>query len=79
MSQSTSSVGRCIDNGPMEGFWGILKSEMYHLSHFEDYASLEKAVTDFITFYNCKRRQHRLMRLPLVEYRQRLIAAQQKS
>ena len=20
-----------IDNGPMEGFWGILKSEMYYL------------------------------------------------
>ena len=26
-----SRVGRCIDNGPMEGFWGILKSEMYYL------------------------------------------------
>ena len=79
MSQSMSRVGRCIDNGPMEGFWGILKSEMYYLNHFEDYASLEKAVTDFITFYNCKRRQHRLMQLPPVEYRQRLIATQQKS
>ena len=29
--QSMSRVGRCIDNGPMEGFWGILKSEMYYL------------------------------------------------
>ena len=26
MIQSMSVVGRCIDNGPMEGFWGILKS-----------------------------------------------------
>ena len=25
MEQSMSRVGRCIDNGPMEGFWGILK------------------------------------------------------
>ncbi|SHH11120.1 hypothetical protein SAMN02746098_00195 [Desulfosporosinus lacus DSM 15449] len=27
MKQSMSSVARCIDNGPMEGFWGILKRE----------------------------------------------------
>ena len=28
MVQSMSRVGRCIDNGPIEGFWGIIKSEM---------------------------------------------------
>ena len=27
MRQSMSRVGRCIDNGPMESFWGMLKSE----------------------------------------------------
>jgi len=31
MTQSMSRVGHCIDNGPTEGFWGIIKSEMYHL------------------------------------------------
>ena len=31
MIQSMSRVGKCIDNGPMEAFWGILKSEMYYL------------------------------------------------
>lgn len=30
--QSMSRVGRCIDNGPMEGFWGTLKSEMFYLN-----------------------------------------------
>jgi transposase InsO family protein len=30
-TQSMSRVSRCIDNGPMEGFWGIIKSEMYYL------------------------------------------------
>ena len=35
MTQSMSRVGRCIDNGPMEGFWGILKSEMYYLKKFD--------------------------------------------
>lgn len=27
MTQSMSRVGKCIDNGPMEGFWGIFKRE----------------------------------------------------
>ena len=26
-----SRVGRCIDNGPTEGFWGIIKTEMYQM------------------------------------------------
>ena len=29
MVQSMSRVGRCIDNAPMEGFWGLMKREMY--------------------------------------------------
>ena len=32
--QSMSRVGRCIDNGPMEAFWGTIKSEMYYLNKF---------------------------------------------
>lgn len=31
MRQSMSRVGGCIDSVPMEGFWGILKSEMYYI------------------------------------------------
>ncbi|MEY8388476.1 hypothetical protein AALC17_14500 [Oscillospiraceae bacterium 38-13] len=27
MTQSMSRVGECINNGPMEGFWNILKRE----------------------------------------------------
>ena len=27
MTQSMSRVGRCIDNGPMEGFWGVLNAK----------------------------------------------------
>lgn len=30
MTQSMSRVGRCIDNGPMERFWGTMKREMYY-------------------------------------------------
>lgn len=69
MPQSMSRVSRCIDNGPMEAFWGILKCEMYYLNHFETYEELEKAIVDFIHFYNHKRRQHRLDCLPPMDYR----------
>ncbi|MFZ7119563.1 MAG: IS3 family transposase [Eubacteriaceae bacterium] len=37
MTQSMSRVSRCIDNGPMEAFWGMLKSEMYYLKIFNSY------------------------------------------
>ena len=30
MVQSMSRVAHCTDNGVMEGFWGILKREMYY-------------------------------------------------
>ena len=34
MTQSMSRVAKCIDNGPMEGFWGILKRERYYGKRF---------------------------------------------
>ena len=75
MQQSMSRVGRCIDNGPMEGFWGILKCEMYYLNHFETYEELVDAVGQFIHYYNYQRRQHRLNCLAPMDYRSLLEAA----
>ncbi len=67
-----SRVGRCLDNGPMEGFWGILKCEMYYLGSFSDYDTLAAALEDYIHFYNYKRRQRKLNRLAPMSYRQLL-------
>ena len=75
MKQSMSRVGRCIDNGPMEGFWGILKCEMYSLNHFDTYEELTVAVEQFIHYYNHQRRQHKLNCLPPATYRSLLEAA----
>ena len=75
MTQSMSRVGRCIDNGPMEGFWGILKCEMYYLNCFESYEELVTAVEQFIYYYNHQRRQHKLNCLPPADYRSLLEAA----
>jgi len=59
MEQSMSRVAHCIDNGPTEGFWGIIKSEMYYLQKFEDEESLRSAIEKYIHFYNYERFQER--------------------
>ncbi len=53
--QSMSRVGRCIDNGPMESFWGIIKEEMYRLTTYNTFQELEKDIRAYIKFYNTKR------------------------
>lgn len=75
MVQSMSRVGRCIDNGPMEGFWGILKCEMYYLGKFKDHDSLAAAIERYIYFYNYERRQKKLNKMSPMTYRQLLETA----
>lgn len=69
MKQSMSRVGRCIDNGPMEAFWGMLKSEMYYINKFDTYELLEKAIEEYIDYYNNHRYQKRLNCMTPMEYR----------
>lgn len=57
--QSMSRVGCCIDNGPMEGLWGIIKSEMYYLNEFHSFKELKKAIMNYVDFYNNDRFQSR--------------------
>lgn len=60
MIQSMSRVSKCIDNGPMEGFWGILKRERYYGKRFTDKETLVKMIEDYIDYYNNKRLQRNL-------------------
>ena len=64
-----SRVGLCIDNSPIESFWGTLKSEMYYLNSFETYEALVQAIKTYIDFYNHQRYQKRLNGLSPMEYR----------
>ena len=59
MEQSMSRTGHCIDNGPTEGFWGIIKSEMYQMHDILDEKSLRYAIKDYIRFYADERLQDR--------------------
>ena len=60
MTQSMSRVAKCIDNGPMEGFWEILKRERYYGKRFTDRETLVKMIEDYIDYYNNKRLQRNL-------------------
>ena len=59
MEQSMSRVGHCIDNGPTEGFWGIIKTEMYQMYNITDEESLRFAINDYLRFYKEGRPQDR--------------------
>ena len=59
MEQSMSRVGHCIDNGPTEGFWGIIKTEMYQMYDITDEATLRYAIKEYMHFYSEERPQDR--------------------
>ena len=60
MTQSMSRVAKCIDNGPMEGFWGILKRERYYGKRFTSKQELIQMITNYISYYNNRRVQRNL-------------------
>ncbi len=66
ITQSMSRVGKCTDNGPMEGFWGLLKRERYYGRRFTSRAELVKMIREYITYYNFRRLQRGLgVRTPM--------------
>jgi transposase InsO family protein len=75
MTQSMSRVAHCIDNGPMEGFWGILKRERYYGKRFTSKQALIQMIGDYIRYYNTRRVQRNLGVLTPMEKYERYIAA----
>ncbi len=75
MTQSMSRIGKCIDNGPMEGFWGILKRERYYGRRFSSREDLIQMIENYITYYNSKRLQRGLGVLTPLEKYELAIAA----
>ncbi|VSI26263.1 IS3-Spn1, transposase [Streptococcus pneumoniae] len=68
---SMSRKGNSPDNGMMESFFGILKSEMFYgyEKTFKSLNQLEQAIVDYIDYYNNKRIKVKLKGLSLVQYR----------
>lgn len=75
MTQSMSRVAHCIDNGPMEGFWGILKRECYYGRRFTDKQTLIQMIQSYICYYNTWRVQRNLGVLTPLEKHNLYIAA----
>lgn len=55
--QSMSRKGNCLDNSVMENFFGIMKNEMFygHEYEFKSLEELERAINQYIEYYNTKR------------------------
>ena len=68
---SMSHKGNSPDNGMMESFFGILKSEMFYgyEKSFQSLKQLEQAIVDYIDYYNNKRIKVKLKGLSPVQYR----------
>ncbi|MCY7143444.1 IS3 family transposase [Streptococcus gordonii] len=68
---SMSRKGNSPDNGMMESFFGILKSEMFYgyEKTFKSLNQLEQAIVDYIDYYNNKRIKVKLKGLSPVQYR----------
>jgi len=71
IKQSMSRKGNSLDNGLMENFFGILKTEMYY-DQEDNYKTLEdlwESIDEYIYYYNHDRIKERLKGLSPLEYR----------
>lgn len=69
--QSMSRKGNCIDNAPIESFFGHLK-DLLELEGCKNIKDIEKEVTRKIKYYNYDRPQLGLKKMPPIEYRRHL-------
>jgi len=67
--QSMSRRGNCLDNSPMENFFGNMKQEMYYGVVYESFEELKYAVDNYIYYYNHHRIKAKLTGMSPVEYR----------
>ena len=66
---SMSRVSKCLDNQPIESFFGTLKCEYYNRHTFESVEELVKGVDAYIHFYLTKRYVPKFNGLTPNEYR----------
>ena len=74
MTRSMSRVGNCIDNAPIESFFGHFKCECYNLKQYKSFEELKEDIDEYITFYNEERFQAKLNSLTPLEFRHQAVA-----
>lgn len=66
-SMAREAHSRCIDNGLIEGFWGISKCERYYGRRFTIKKELVQMMQHYIHYYNPTRVQRNLGVLTTME------------
>lgn len=74
MVQSMSRKGNCIDNSPMETFFGHFKDEVDYKS-CKTFEELRALIEEYINYYNNERQQWELKKMTPVDYRNHLLLA----
>ena len=71
IQQSMSRKGNSMDNGMMENFFGLLKTEMFYDQEdkYQNIDELILAIDDYINYYNYDRIKVQLKGLSPVNYR----------
>lgn len=69
IAQSMSRKGNCYDNAAMESFFGVLKTEFFHLEKFTSVELFKEALSKYIRYYNRDRAKLSLGGLSPVQYR----------
>jgi transposase InsO family protein len=67
--QSMSRKGNCLDNAPMESFFGTLKSELLYLQKFHSIEHFINELHDYIHYYNHHRIKIKLKGFSPVNFR----------
>ena len=69
ITQRMSRKATCLDNAVAENFFGLLKTELFYLEKFDSLDQLEKAIVEYIDYYNNRRIKLKLNGLSPVQYR----------
>jgi transposase InsO family protein len=73
MIQSMSRKGNCIDNAPIESFFGHLKDDVDYKG-CKTFEELYQLIENYIQYYNHERAQWDKNKMTPVEYRDHLLA-----
>lgn len=73
MIQSMSGKGSCIDNAPIESFFGHMKDELDYKS-CKTFEELRLKINEYMRYYNNERKQWTRNKMTPIEYRDYLLA-----
>jgi putative transposase len=73
MIPSMSAKGVCLDNAPIESFFGHMKDELVYDKRHTTYSELTSIIAEYMRYYNHERKQWTRNRMSPVAYRDYLL------